>query len=183
MADGCIINYVFAPDGTGSWSDFCTNGLLTHLGFDWFTQDGQLIIRYNTINLTLVYQYRINDGVLELWDEQDEHSLKIWEPQPLPANSPFIGTWFTNIDADLNLGYGVHNYNVYFTFNADGTGAESTYWSEGEWWYLYNDFTWRTEDGVMTVVMDNVILRWFYTISGDTLILHRLGNSMEFERV
>jgi len=183
LEDGCILDYVFLPEGIGYWADFCTTGHYRRLWFDWYTYDGQVVITYHTINLILVYQYRINRGVLELWNEQEEISLVSVESQQPPENSQFVGAWFGNMDLDLDMGYGVHNYNIYLTLHSDGTGEENLYWSEGEWWYIYIDLTWSVTNGVMTILTEYGIERWIYSISDDTMTLYRNGFTLAFERI
>ncbi|MCL2213282.1 MAG: S1C family serine protease [Oscillospiraceae bacterium] len=81
-----------------------------------------------------------------------------------------VGTWHTNMD--LDLGYGLFNYDIFVTFNADGSGSER--YVSGTWQETLS-FSWTASGGRGTSAFleggASNIFNWSYTIAGNGLAI------------
>ena len=98
-----------------------------------------------------------------------------------PAVSPIVGTWHLN--ADMDIGYGLFNYDIIVTYNLNGTGRET--YTSGEW-QMVIDFTWTSANGVGTSVLTEggitITSTFTYGVVGDVLTLHQDGVTLVFQR-
>ena len=103
------------------------------------------------------------------------------EPPPVII-SALVGNWHLN--ADLDIGFGLYNYDVFATYNLDGTGT-SRYVS-GEW-ELSADFTWTAENGVGTSSIregaTTISTSFSYGVVGNVLTIYQDGLVMIFQRI
>jgi len=76
-AEGEIIYYVFAMDGTGVFftTDTADTVVLREFPFNWHTIGNSVVIEYTTLNLVLVYHYEVIEDSLFLDGSEDEHLL------------------------------------------------------------------------------------------------------------
>jgi len=102
--------------------------------------------------------------------------------EPPPVISALVGNWHLN--ADLDIGFGLYNYDVFATYNLDGTGT-SRYVS-GEW-ELSADFTWTAENGVGTSSIregaTTISTSFSYGVVGNVLTIYQDGLVMIFQRI
>jgi len=108
------------------------------------------------------------------------------EPPPAPTVSLLVGTWFFNDNLDLGLGYGVHNYDIFVTYNLDGTARQTHIYTGDIEWQMYFDFIWSSANGVgtSTITMGGTTITetWEYAIVGNVLTVHQDGITLIFQR-
>jgi len=161
--------YVFNADGTG-FSGFLPDdfdeftweivGNVLYLDFGFTVDSDEITIDGDVMTVFGFTYYRTDESVLEVEEPEpevvdeptEEEDDEDDEDQTSNLHS-IIGEW----NWDLTNTW-------YYTFNADGTGMM----------YPDEEFTWTANNGVLTITMWGLPLRWEYEISGNRLHISSL---------
>ena len=99
-----------------------------------------------------------------------------------PVISPLVGTWRRNADTDL--GDGLFNYDIFVTYNSNGTGTTLHHVTDD--WQISVDFTWSAENGVVILTTIDggrtTIDTWAYGVVGNVLTFYQEGETLVFQR-
>ena len=103
--------------------------------------------------------------------------------EPTPVASQLIGTWHANTQMDIGLG--LHNYDIYQLFYLDGTGRVK--YVHGDW-QIYTDFEWNASNGTATTTITNedgttISSSAPYSVVGDVMTMYADGLTLVFQRV
>jgi len=170
---------VFNADGTGT-ELYISGQWQQEISFTWSASNGVGISIYldNGATETYSWTYTIVGNTLTMildgfdtpfiFTRHSNNPPSTQAPPPPTIDARLVGTWHTNMD--LDIGYGLFNYDIFYIFNADGTGEEL--FISGQW-QIDAPFSWTASNGVgvssYTGTPDP--FNWTYTIVGNTLTM------------